>query len=319
MEYLALIIIAIIPGIALTFYFKKKDHIQPEPWSVINISFVLGVIAVIPVAFFENWILDDSETSGNAMVIFLPILIKVALVEELAKIIVFLTYPFRNQHFDELMDGIVYGAAVAAGFATLENIYYVIENGFLVGFMRALLSVPMHILAGALSGYWIARMRFGYTTWPLAILLGPGMAILAHTLFDVGMFAGSALWFLIGFMVVPALIVALVLHCRRGLKESMGEALSQPIIQELKLGPDKQPYKLGRLWDSLTVLSALLYSLSILSTMLGLFFLLGFLIIWSDGTLDTYGTFETIILLGLVLIPLGGGPFFFILGRRFGS
>jgi hypothetical protein len=90
----------------------------------------------------------------------------------------------QNINFDEMMDGIVYGAAVGSGFATFENIFYVMEHGFAVGLIRAVLSVPSHILEGALIGYWLARNRYAKTSLPVALIFGLGLSIFCHGLFD---------------------------------------------------------------------------------------------------------------------------------------
>ena len=55
------------------------------------------------------------------------------------------------------MDGIVYGPS-CLGFATFENIVYVMDGGFNG---HAFTAVPAHACFGAIMGYYIAMGHFG--------------------------------------------------------------------------------------------------------------------------------------------------------------
>ncbi|MGQ9664052.1 MAG: PrsW family glutamic-type intramembrane protease [bacterium] len=57
--------------------------------------------------------------------------------------------------FDEVMDGIVHCVASSLGFATVENIIYVLDRGAGTGILRAFLSVSGYAFFGALMGYYI--------------------------------------------------------------------------------------------------------------------------------------------------------------------
>ena len=63
-----------------------------------------------------------------------------------------------TKEFDELMDGIVYGAVASLGFATLENIMYCIDGGLSVVAIRALTAVPAHASFGAIMGYYFRKV-----------------------------------------------------------------------------------------------------------------------------------------------------------------
>jgi RsiW-degrading membrane proteinase PrsW (M82 family) len=55
---------------------------------------------------------------------------------------------------------VVYGVAVALGFATLENLLFVARLGLGVAWQRALFAVPAHALFGATAGYYAGRAKF---------------------------------------------------------------------------------------------------------------------------------------------------------------
>jgi hypothetical protein len=82
--------------------------------------------------------------------------------EELAKWVVLIAAVYHWEEFDEPLDGVVYGVAVALGFATLENFLFVARLGLGVAWMRALFAVPAHALFGATMGYYAgARSSIG--------------------------------------------------------------------------------------------------------------------------------------------------------------
>ena len=53
----------------------------------------------------------------------------------------------------------VYGIAAGCGFATAENIMYVLSGGFVTAIVRGLLSVPLHCTTGAIIGVAVAKGR----------------------------------------------------------------------------------------------------------------------------------------------------------------
>jgi RsiW-degrading membrane proteinase PrsW (M82 family) len=83
-----------------------------------------------------------------------------AFVEELAKwvVLVAAVYPWRE--FDEPMDGLLYGVAIALGFASLENFLFLSSRGLAVAWPRAIFAVPAHALFGGCMGYYVGRTKF---------------------------------------------------------------------------------------------------------------------------------------------------------------
>ena len=53
----------------------------------------------------------------------------------------------------------VYGVCAGAGFATVENILYVISSDFGTAIVRAFTAVPLHCLTGCLLGLGISRQK----------------------------------------------------------------------------------------------------------------------------------------------------------------
>jgi RsiW-degrading membrane proteinase PrsW (M82 family) len=109
-----------------------------------------------------------------------------AIPEELLKLSVVALYCARRVSFDEPMDGVVYGATAALGFAALENVLYVVGGGLAVALARSVTAVPMHAIMGAILGHYIARSRFLLEGRRLDIWKGWAIATLVHGLYDFG-------------------------------------------------------------------------------------------------------------------------------------
>ena len=83
------------------------------------------------------------------------------------------------------MDGIVYAMAAALGFATIENILYVLEGGLAVGILRAIVSVPGHVIFYCIFGAALGIAKFRPESQRTGIILaGLFGAMLLHGIFN---------------------------------------------------------------------------------------------------------------------------------------
>jgi RsiW-degrading membrane proteinase PrsW (M82 family) len=160
---LELLVIAIAPGIFLLWFFFHKDRYEPEPLRLLFLTFILGATSTVPAILIEmvssSFISEPKVPILEPLQLFLYLLTSVAIVEELCKLGAALPAYF-SKRFNEPMDGIVYCAASALGFATVENIMYVLRLGWLTAIVRAFLSVPGHAFFGATMGYYLGLARF---------------------------------------------------------------------------------------------------------------------------------------------------------------
>lgn len=160
--YLALTIpAALLPSLLLFGYFYRKD-LNPEPQHVLRNTFVLGILTVVPVLLVGvPGILFLRGMSDPSLAALFMAFALAAIPEEFFKFLVVWGYCARHQEFDEPMDGMVYGAVASLGFATMENVLYVLEGGLSTAIARALTAVPSHAFLGAIMGYFVTRARFG--------------------------------------------------------------------------------------------------------------------------------------------------------------
>ncbi len=155
------IVSAVLPSMLILRYFVKKDRF-PEPRRVVLTTFAYGVLVTIPVVAVALPLLLFVTTLGLSpwLVALATAVLGAAIPEESFKYLVLRGYAMRHSEFDEPMDGLVYGVSASLGFATLENILYVMDGGLTVALTRAVTAVPLHAMFGAIMGYYAAESHF---------------------------------------------------------------------------------------------------------------------------------------------------------------
>lgn len=200
-----LLLLAIAPAAFWLWYFYRKDRYEPEPLSWVLLIYIVGIAVTIPVALIEG-------VMGAFLPEFLIVVLVAPVVEELGKYLVVRKTVYESAEFDEPVDGIVYAAAAGLGFATLENVIYVfaaLETSLFLavgtGLVRAVLSVPGHVLFSAMWGYSLGKARFiPKEKRPGVIAAGLMLAIASHALFNLLLFDA------IGFAVLVLVVVPLL-------------------------------------------------------------------------------------------------------------
>jgi len=185
-----LLALAIAPGLAICLFIFHRDAYNREPKLNLIVTFFLGVVSVLPAIFIEQFLsINNTDISAVAIQAFGV----VALTEEVCKFAALRFYAYPKKSFDEPLDGIVYGVMASMGFATLENILYVMKYaelgiGYQVAIQRMFLSVPAHATFGIIMGYFVGRAKFEKPNATLLILQGIGWATLMHGLYDFFLF-----------------------------------------------------------------------------------------------------------------------------------
>lgn len=162
------VVVGAAPSLFLLVFFYLKDRYEPEPRGHVALAFGKGALATVP-AFAASWALarlvgDAWLALGGLWARGFEALVLAALCEELPKWIAFL-FIYRWNELDEPLDGVVYGVALALGFATVENVLCVLRDGLGVGVLRAVFAVPAHALFGAVMGWYVGRAKLGDGQW----------------------------------------------------------------------------------------------------------------------------------------------------------
>ncbi|MGE7905649.1 MULTISPECIES: glutamic-type intramembrane protease PrsW [Peribacillus] len=171
---------AIAPGLALLSYFYLKDQYETEPISVVVKTFLFGVFLVLPIMFIQYVLETEHILNTDLANAFLW----AALLEEFFKWFILIYVIYQHVAFDEPYDGIVYGAAVSLGFATMENILYLLANGVEHAFLRAVLPVSSHALFGVIMGYYLGKAKFSASNNRVYLLLALIIPISLHGVYD---------------------------------------------------------------------------------------------------------------------------------------
>lgn len=159
---LRLFIIAIIPAIIIMLGIYLSDRHDKEPIKLLFFTYVLGALAVIPSIVVEEVLIRFNIFPGIFGAFFNAFIVA-GLTEEYFKRLVVLKYPYKTKYFNEKLDGIVYCVFASMGFATVENIIYVVyryTNNPFIGLYRGIFSVPAHGIFGITMGYYLSLARF---------------------------------------------------------------------------------------------------------------------------------------------------------------
>jgi RsiW-degrading membrane proteinase PrsW (M82 family) len=176
-----LFVVAVSPSAFLLWYFYNADKYKRESIRLLGGTFLLGGLFSIVAGVVESAYSKPSSSAG-IFAVFVYFLLGVGLVEEFTKFLSVRIFAYRSRHFDEPMDGIVFGVAAGLGFATIENLFYVFQNGVGIGIVRAIVCVPGHAFWGAIIGFYLGEAKVRGRPW--LALYGLGIAVLLHGLFD---------------------------------------------------------------------------------------------------------------------------------------
>ena len=183
MKLVVSVLSAVIPSLFLLLYFYKRD-LNPEPRGTLLWTFILGFAAVVPVMIVIYPLSQlDPDQAGPMLSGLYFAFVCTAIPEEFFKCLVIAWCCARSPAFDEPMDGVVYGATASLGFATFENIVYVISGGWTVALYRSFTAVLSHACLGAILGYYIGQARLSHKP-KYFVLLGLLITIILHGLYD---------------------------------------------------------------------------------------------------------------------------------------
>ena len=170
----------IAPGLALLSFFYLKDEYEAEPIPYVLRTFIYGALLVLPIMFIQHVLQVENLIKSE----FVDAFISSGMFEELFKWLLLYYVIYRNVEFDEPFDGIVYGASVSLGFATTENIFYLVSHGVEHAFSRALLPVSSHALFGVIMGFYLSKAKFTEGLKIAGVIAALILPTILHGLYD---------------------------------------------------------------------------------------------------------------------------------------
>jgi len=202
---MATLLITVIPSLLIVAFFVMSDRF-PEPTKEIIKIFFYGILICFP-AFYLNTSLMAVYGGTEIAESLISSFLSAAPVEEVLKFAVLYSLVYKMKDFNEPIDGIVYGATVSLGFATLENIYYVYilydyfdTSSQSLAVLRSFSAIPAHAVFGATMGYFFMKYSFIKKQNNLAlsmvvpILLHGSYNFFAHTYFIISLLIVIISW-----------------------------------------------------------------------------------------------------------------------------
>lgn len=237
-----LIIAAVLPVIILCYYIYNKDT-NKEPSYMLMKVFSKGLLTFIPIYIVEvglNVFFDTTDVT-SFLLIFVYTFFGVALVEEFFKWWVVYKHAYNSREFDEVYDIIVYAVFVSLGFACIENVLYVINNGFGNAIIRAISAVPGHMYFGVIMGFFLSKAKVAkfnknslvYRNNMIFSLLFP---TLFHTMYDSLIFycvnteETAVIFLFIIFHIVSVILCIIIINMTSKVQYNITNKISEGII-----------------------------------------------------------------------------------------
>lgn len=181
--------LAIAPTIAYIFWIYLKDKYDKEPINRLVKFFLLGVFMGVIALIIEFILLKLDILTGYTSTIYISFIVA-GMTEEGLKAFVLIPNLLKERYFNEELDGIIYSVFLSLGFATLENLLYILKEDqstvIQVGLIRAIISVPAHMLFAITMGYYISKYKFSTDKFKKReyLILSVLIPILIHGVFD---------------------------------------------------------------------------------------------------------------------------------------
>lgn len=183
-----LLTLAIMPTVLIMLFILKFDKYQKEPASLLVKLFLLGMLSVIPAIVGEyGFEFISEELFGwipSGIFTVLDAFFCIALVEEFVKFAAVKLFGYKHSAYDEVYDGMIYCVTVSLGFATVENVIYVMQYGLATAVVRAVTSVPAHAMFALSMGYFMSLSKFLNTKKKLYRVLTLVSPVLLHGMYD---------------------------------------------------------------------------------------------------------------------------------------
>jgi len=242
-----------VPMFLFAAFVNWLDRYEKEPKLLLGAAFVWGAVIAGGGAFILNTAFgigiymftgSASVAEAGTTSIFAPII-----EEALKGLAVFVVFLLFSREFDSILDGIVYGAITAMGFAATENVLYIYRNGFqeagwqgfwTLVFVRVFLVGWMHPFFTAFTGIGLAIARLSRNTLVKVIAAPAGytVAVIVHAFHNTfsSVIGGEGGFFLglfadyIGYVFMFGFIIWIISRERSVLKKQLAEEVNNGLL-----------------------------------------------------------------------------------------
>jgi RsiW-degrading membrane proteinase PrsW (M82 family) len=209
------LIAAIVPMSLYLFMIYRLDKHEREPVLLIFTHFIWGAVSSVLIVFVLGDLIGYTFSFLNFIVPALfQVIFLAPVIEEFSKGS-FILFSSRNENFDNLTDGLVYGAAIGLGFGMTENALYFIKFGvdiqswILIVIMRSGFSAVMHGISTSVFSAFIILSRFSdYRKRKFYYLAGFITAVTIHFSWNAAVSFEQTFWY--GVFVLLFYIIAFI-------------------------------------------------------------------------------------------------------------
>jgi protease PrsW len=255
MAFLVALFFAFVPAFIMASFVYWLDRYEKEPLILLGATFFWGAVVAAGGAFVINTIFGIGiyvlTGSGDIADQATASLVAPFIEEGLKGLAVLIVFLFFHKEFDSILDGIIYAAIAALGFAATENVLYIYAHGYLDGgwnglwqmaFIRDVLVAWQHPFFTAFTGIGlaVARLNRNVLVKIVAVPLGYAFAVFAHAFhnsfgaFMSGM-AGFALGTLLdwaGWFFMTLFIIFMIGRERALMRKQLEDEVVSGVISE---------------------------------------------------------------------------------------
>lgn len=176
----------VIPTLVWLYFWIREDRFQPEPRGLLTLTFMAGAVSSLLLLPLDGVIIGLG-IEGNAKIFTF------AALEELLKFGVVFLIDFNSSYLDEPIDYAIYLITGALGFATAENVLFLLrpetqENiSFIIetGTLRFLGASILHSVLAASLGIILGFVFYkSQATKRLFTIIGLIVVTILHTIFN---------------------------------------------------------------------------------------------------------------------------------------
>ena len=192
-----LAVVSALPALGLAGYIWYRDPTIREPLLPLAVTFSLSVALATVAGVVNSVTLPFFELLGIVGVVLGYFLI-VGPIEETVKWLAVRAYAYKTDAFQTVIDGAVYGAIAGVGFATIENLLYIVmlavestPEGFVVSegdaiaiaTQRAFVG-PGHVVFSAWAGLYLGLAKFNPSKRGPIVVKGLLIAVFIHAVYN---------------------------------------------------------------------------------------------------------------------------------------
>ncbi len=268
MAFAASLFFAFVPAFLMAAIIYWLDRYEKEPLILLGAAFFWGAVVAAGGAFIFNtvfglgiyMITGSSDVADQATASLVAPFVE----EGLKGIAVLLVFLFFREEFDSILDGIIYAAITALGFAATENVLYIYQHGYLDGgwsglwqlvIIRDLVVAWQHPYFTSFTGIGlaVARLNRNMLVKIIALPLGYAFAVFAHAFHNsfstfIGGFPGFALGSLfdwIGWLIMAIFIVFMIARERRVLLNQLRDEVTSGVITSAQYRRALSPFTMS--------------------------------------------------------------------------